>query len=81
MTTAGRTAAGKALINAELEAMRFHWDTAYTIDHDDEYGWRARRRDGLGSWLTGAGPDDLYAAIGADYGARPVPRSYAPDES
>ena len=80
MTTAGRTAAGKALIDDELEALRFHWDTAYEIDWDDEHGWRARRRDGLGGWMASASPDGLYQAIGADYGAKPVPRSYAPDE-
>lgn len=77
MTTAGRTAAAKALIDAELEALRFHWDTAYEIDWNEEHGWRARRRDGLGEVLTGADPGDLYAAIGTDYDAKPVPRSYA----
>ena len=80
MTPAGRTAAEKARIQSELEALRFHWDTAYEIEFDDEHGWRARRRDGLGGVLTGADPDELYKAITDDYSVKPVPRSYAPDE-
>jgi hypothetical protein len=75
---AGRTAAGSALIDAELEALRFHWDTAYAIEWGDEHGWRARRLDGLGGWLTAASPDKLYDVIAADYALRPVPRSVTP---
>lgn len=80
MATAGRTAAEKAFIDAELEALRFHWDTAYQIEFSDEHGWRAKRLDGLGGWLAGADPEELYKAITDDYTLRPVPRSYAPDE-
>ena len=82
MTTAGRTAAEQAHIDLELEALRFHWDTAYQIEFDDEHGWRARRLGSQRGWLTGANPDELYKAIREDYSLWPVPRSYAPpDES
>ena len=72
--SAGRTAAEKALIETELEALRFHWDTAYQIEFIDEHGWRARRVDGQGGWLNTATPDELYKTITDDYTLRPVPR-------
>ena len=81
MTTAGRTAAEQAHIDAELEALRFHWDTAYQIEFDDEHAWRARRLGSQRGSLTGANPDELYKAIREDYSFQPIPRSYAPDES
>lgn len=82
MSSAGRTAAEKALIDTELEALRFHWGDAYEIGYDDEHGWQARRRDGQGGALTGADPEGLYKAITDDYSPNPVPRGYAPpDES
>ena len=81
MSSAGRTAAEKALIDAELEALSFHWGDAYEIEFSDEHGWRAKRRDGQGGWLTGADPDEMYKLISEDYGLRPVPRSFTPDES
>ena len=65
MTTAGRTAAKQALIDAELEGLRWNWGDAYEIEFSDEHGWRARRRDGQGGWLTGAGADELYKVITA----------------
>jgi hypothetical protein len=49
MGEAGRTAVSKALIESELEGLRWNWDEAYDIEFSDEHGWRARRRDGLGS--------------------------------
>lgn len=72
--SAGRTAAEKALIDAELEALRFHWGEAYQIEFSDGHGWRARRLDGQGGLLTGVDSEGLYAAIGGDYALRPVPR-------
>ncbi len=77
---AGRTAAGKAAARYELEALRFDWGEAYRIECDDEYGWRAKRLDELGGWLTVAGSDDLYEVIAADYALKPVPRSVTPGE-
>jgi hypothetical protein len=70
MSPAGRTAVEQALIDAELDGLRWNWDTAYQIEFSDEHGWRAKRLDDLGGWLTGAITDD--------YAFRPVPRSYAP---
>jgi hypothetical protein len=60
--------------NQALETLRWHWGVAYTIDHDDEHGWRASRRDGIGGLLTAGGPDELRQVISDDYIARPVPR-------
>jgi hypothetical protein len=56
-----------------LEALRWHWGDAYEIGRDDASDWHARRRDGLGGLLTGAGPDELGQAVVADYSFRPVP--------
>jgi len=81
MATAGRTATEQAIIDDELAALRFHWDTAYQIEFDDEHGWRARRIGSQHGWLTAADPDGLYKEIREDYSALPVPRSYPPDES
>lgn len=77
MNDAGRQAGGgvaAAAARDALEALRFHWDTAYQIEHDGGDGWRARRLDGLGGWLTAASPDELFTAITADYAVKPVPR-------
>jgi hypothetical protein len=78
MSSAGRTAAEKVFIDAELEALSFHWGDAYEIEFSDEDGWRAKRRDGLGGWLTGADSDEMYKLIGEDYSLRRVPRSCTP---
>jgi hypothetical protein len=78
MASAGRTAAEQALIDDELAALRFHWDTAYQIEFGDEHGWQARRLGRQRGWLTGTTPDELYKAIREDYSALPVPRSFAP---
>jgi hypothetical protein len=64
-----------------LEAVRFDWGEAYAIERDDEHGWRAKRLDGLGGWLTAAGADGLYEVIAADYALKPVPRSATLGES
>jgi len=77
---AGRTAAGKGMTGADkyaLEALRWDWGDAYEISHDDEDGWHARRRDGLGSLLTAPGSDELYKVIADDYRLRPVCRDYS----
>lgn len=55
-----------------LDALRWHWDTAYDIDVGDDR-WTAKRRDGLGT-LEGSTPEELEALIMADYRARRVPR-------
>lgn len=77
MTTAGRTAAKQALIDSELEALRWHWGDAYEIA-ELPVGWKARRKDGRGGWFFRDTADHMYKAIHADYAAIPVPRSRAP---
>jgi len=77
---AGRTAAGKDMTAADraaLESVRYDWGDAYNIGYDDEHGWHAKRRDGLGGTLTAADPDGLYEVIAADYAVRPVGRDYS----
>jgi len=62
-----------------LEALRWDWGDAYDIGHDDEHGWHARRRDGLGDLLTAPGADELYKVIADDYALKAVPRNLPPD--
>ena len=78
MATAGRTATEQAHIDAELEALRFHWGDVYQIEFSDEHGWRGRRTGSQDGWLTAADPDGLYKAIRADYALPPLPRRNAP---
>lgn len=59
---------------AALEALEFDWGDAYLIGQDGKDGWQARRRDQIGTRLTAPGPDELRAAIRADYELKPVPR-------
>jgi hypothetical protein len=55
-----------------LIELRHHWDAAYEIT--DRPGWRARRRDGKGGWITAPDAETLAELIRADYTADPVPR-------
>jgi hypothetical protein len=50
------------------EALRMAWGAEYDIGFADG-AWRAARLDGTGDLLTGAVPDELAAAIRADWGA------------
>jgi hypothetical protein len=57
-----------------LEALRVTWGNAYAVCFDDaiEMGgdrWQAGRPGGHGTRLAGATPDELNAAIRADWGA------------
>jgi hypothetical protein len=59
-----------------LEALRVAWGDAYAVCFDDALGggrWQAWRLVGHGSRLAGATPDELNAAIRADWasGSRP----------
>jgi hypothetical protein len=54
------------------EALRLAWGQAYDIGFADG-AWRACRLDGPGTLLTGTTPDELTAAIRADW-ARRSPR-------
>ena len=61
-----------------LEALRWDWDTAYLIGHDDEHGWYAGRRDKIGALITAHDPDSLRREIAANYALKPVPREPRP---
>jgi hypothetical protein len=50
------------------EALRMAWGADYDIGIADD-AWRAARLDGAGDLLTGAVPDEVAAAIRADWGA------------
>lgn len=62
-----------------LEALRWNWGEGYEIEIIDDT-WQARRRDGLGGWITAANADDLRNQIMADYTLKPVPRPPAERE-
>jgi hypothetical protein len=62
----------------ELAALVWNWGEAYLIGYDDAHGWWASRRDQIGGLITEHGPDELRAAIIADYDLKPVPRDFAP---
>jgi hypothetical protein len=51
------------------EALRDAYGDTYYIGFADG-AWRAMRLDGTGDVLTGQVPDELAAAIRADWGAR-----------
>jgi hypothetical protein len=62
-----------------LAALRYGWGDAYMIGCDDERGWWARRRDGLGGDITADDPEALWQAILEDYDLKPVPRDLPPE--
>ncbi|MGH3181685.1 MAG: hypothetical protein ACRDOE_07245 [Streptosporangiaceae bacterium] len=70
---AGDAATGAGAGEDALGALRSGWDDAYDIGRDDERGYWARRRDGLGGDLTADDPDVLGSAIRADYAVKRVP--------
>lgn len=53
------------------EALRTVWGDDYDIGFADG-AWRASRLDGTGHLLTGTVPDELAAAIRADWGVQNV---------
>lgn len=61
-----------------LEALRWDWDTAYIIGHDEEHGWFAGRRDKIGALITAEDPEALRREIAEDYALKPVPREPRP---
>ncbi len=58
--------------SGELAELRHHWGEAYVIT--DRPGWRAKRRDGRGGWITAPDAGALVEVIRADYQADPVSR-------
>lgn len=57
-----------------LETLRWDWDSAYMIGHDDERGWWAARRDKIGDLVVADDPDSLRREIAENYALKPVPR-------
>ena len=60
-----------------LDALRWHWDSAYLISFFEPDNWVAQRRDNRET-LRAGNPVDLRDLIVADYNANPVSRSVAP---
>jgi hypothetical protein len=54
-------------LDRAADALRLAWGEAYDIGFADG-AWRAARLDGTGALLTGQVPDDLAAALRADWG-------------
>jgi hypothetical protein len=52
-----------------IEALRLEWGTAYDLGFADG-AWHGRWLDGDGTLITGTTPDELNAAIPADWTAR-----------
>ena len=73
--TASRPAAvsGRGVFDVDeeraTEALRLTWGQAYDIGFAGGT-WRARRRDGHGTLMTGTTPDELNRAIRADWTGR-----------
>jgi hypothetical protein len=61
-----------------LEALQWHWGSAYLITGAGEH-WIAQRRDD-GRTLTASGPEGLREMITEDYEAQPVSRDVAAGE-
>ena len=57
-----------------LETLRWDWDTAYMIGHDEQRGWWAARRDKIGELIAADDPDALRREIAENYAVKPVPR-------
>jgi hypothetical protein len=53
-------------VGRALEALDFAWGDVYEIGHEDGI-WLAESRDGRGRRLTGKTPDELNAAMRADW--------------
>ena len=54
--------------------LRWHWGSAYQIDHTGPDAWQAVRRDSTAA-LRADGPWTLLTMIRNDYLAHPVPRN------
>jgi hypothetical protein len=65
----GRRGAFNVDPDRAAEALRLAWGDTYDIGFADG-AWHAARLDGIGQVLTGQVPDELAAAIRADWDAR-----------
>lgn len=71
MVTAGLGRRGPFDVDQDraIEVLRMTWGDTYDVGFADG-AWRAARLDGPGVLLTGQTPDELAAAIRADWGVR-----------
>jgi hypothetical protein len=58
----------------ELDDLRFHWGSAYNIQHIGDL-WLAQRLDKSRATVSAKSPGELLAKIRDDYAAQPVPRT------
>ena len=56
-----------------LADLDHHWGSAYVVAHPEPDVWVAQRRD-TRETIRAQSADELFAAILADYSAKPVPR-------
>jgi len=61
-----------AAVFTPLQHLRWDWDVLYDIEDCGDCV-RARRKDGLGGWITATTPHELRVKIGCDYVLMPVP--------
>ncbi len=63
--------------DSALEALRWHWGSAYRIARYGEE-WAALRKDGRGGRIEASTPEELNRLIASDYALLPVPRDICP---
>jgi hypothetical protein len=61
----------------ELAALRWHWGSAYVVEHPRRSRWTAQRRD-THEVLRASSAGELLDLIRADYAQRPVSRDQWP---
>lgn len=64
---------GEYTVTDDLSELRWHWGSAYLIEHPRLRTWLAERRDDR-TMLRAESADELLDRIRADYAAHPVSR-------
>ena len=64
---------GEYTVTDDLSELRWHWGSAYLIEHPEPDVWLAQRRDDR-SVLRAESAGELLDRIRADYAERPVSR-------
>ena len=67
---------GEYTVTDDLAEMRWHWGSAYIIEHPGPDLWLAQRRDDRAVLRAGSAAE-LLDLIRADYAERPVSRRIA----
>ena len=67
---------GEYTVTDDLSELRWHWGSAYLIEHPEPDVWLAERRDDR-TVLRADSPGELLDRIRADYADRPVSRRIA----